>query len=338
MSPKVSIIVPVYNAEKHLRQCLDSIINQTLKEIQIIIINDGSTDNSKEIILDCVSKDDRIVFIDSTNEGVSLARNKGIEKASGKYIGFVDADDYVDPKMYEKLFDVAEKQNASLAICNAMVVAEKMESQKRLQLNDECVEVSDRTVLMLDFLRFKYDYANWNKIYASQIIKEYHLEFHKDLAIWEDLLFNLEFIAYLNKMVTLDESLYYYRIHNASVMADSKLLISKQYNLLYEAYVSFCNKNSLDIEKEAFIQERAKTCMPNVFVLLKLRMRSNSKFFTLTTQFGNELKDLNPAIYIETKSVKRMGFNFSCLLRYKFYKLFAFLYVSNYLIKNRRWD
>jgi len=337
LSTKLSIIVPVYNAEKHLRQCLDSIINQTLKEIQVIIINDGSTDKSKQIILDYVGKDDRILFIDSANEGVSAARNKGMEKATGKYVGFVDADDYLDRTMYQRLFDISEEKNVSLAICNTMVVADSVEPKKRLPLKNECLVVSDKADLVLDFLGFKYDYANWNKIYASQIIKDNHLEFHKSMAIWEDLLFNLEFIAYTNKMVTLDESLYYYRIHDASVMADSKLFVSNQYNLLYGAYVSFCNKNSFDKERRTFMQNRAETCISNVFVLLKLRMRTDRrKFFTLSRQFGNELKILNPAIYSETKTLKSIGLNFYWLLKYKFYKLFAFLYVSNYLIKNRR--
>jgi glycosyltransferase involved in cell wall biosynthesis len=337
LNTKLSIIVPVFNAEKHLRQCLDSIINQTLKEIEVIIINDGSTDNSKQIILDYASKDDRILFIDSTNEGVSAARNKGMEKATGKYVGFVDADDYLDMTMYQRLFDISEEKDASIAICNAMVITDEMESKKRLALKNECVMVCDKAALVLDFLGFKYDNANWNKIYALQIIKKHHLKFHEKLSIWEDLLFNLEFIAYANKMITLDESLYYYRIHDASVMGDSKLFVSNQYNLLYRAYVSFCNKNSFNKEKEAFMQDRAQTCISNVFVLLRLRMRTDRrKFFTLSRQFGNELKILNPAIYSDTKTLKSIGLNFYWLLRYKFYKLFALLYVSNYLIKNRR--
>jgi glycosyltransferase involved in cell wall biosynthesis len=334
LNSKVSIIVPVYNAEKHLKQCLDSIINQTLKEIQIIIINDGSSDNSKEIILDYVSKDDRIIFIDSINEGVSSARNKGIEKATGKYIGFVDADDYIDTTMYQRLFEIAEGNDASLAICNAIEVADKQKLRKRLQLENEDFLTSDKAGLVLDFLSFKYDSSNWNKIYASPILQQYNLKFDKHLSIWEDLLFNLKFIAYANKIVILDEALYYYRIHPTSVIGASKLSVSEQYNLFYKSYLSFCDKNSLQLEKETFIQERAETCISNVFVLLKLRMRVNIKFFTLSNQFGNELKVLNPAIYTETKSFKTVSLNFYWLLRLKFYKLFAFLYVSNYMIKN----
>jgi glycosyltransferase involved in cell wall biosynthesis len=336
MSTKISIIVPVYNAEKHLRQCLDSIINQTLKEMQVIIINDGSTDNSKQVILDYVSKDDRILFIDSTNEGVSVARNKGMEKATGKYVGFVDADDYLDTTMYQRLFDIAEEKDASMAICNAMIVDDKAESKKRLELKNEYFVVSDKASLVVDFLGFKYDYANWNKIYALEIIKKYRLKFHENLAIWEDLLFNLQFLAYVKRMVTLDESLYYYRVHNASVMSCSKLFVSNEYNLFYGAYVAFCNRNSLNKEKEAFMEDRGKTCISTVFVLLKLRMKKDIKPLSLCGQFGRELKILNPAIYSKTKTLTGMGLNFYWLLRYKFYKLFAFLYVSNFLIKNRR--
>jgi len=335
LNPKVSIIVPVYNAEKHLSECLDSIVNQSLTDIEIIIINDGSEDRSKPIILEYASKDARILFIDSQNEGVSSARNKGIEIATGKYIGFLDADDYLDLKMFETLFTIVEKENASLAICDALIVDEKLKFEKRLKLNNESVLVSDKATLVLDFLSFKYDYANWNKIYSSKIIRDYNLKFDNRLSIWEDLLFNLQFIIFANKIVTLNEGLYYYRRHHASVMAGNKVVIGEQYNLLYDAYISFCSKNLLHLEKEAFMKERAGSCISTLFVLIKLRTRSNFKFFALSKQLGKELKILNADIYNNGKSSKRISLNFSWLLKYKFYRLFAFLYVSNYRMQNR---
>jgi glycosyltransferase involved in cell wall biosynthesis len=335
LNTKISIIVPVYNAEKHLKECLDSIINQTLKEIQIIIINDGSTDNSKEIILDYVAKDKRVTFIDSENEGVSAARNKGIEKSSGRYIGFVDADDYIAPGMYQRLFEIAEENKSAIVICNATHVDEKREFSKRLQLENETFLIRDKAPLILDFLRFKYDSANWNKMYDSNIIKQHHLKFDNRLAIWEDLLFNLKFIVYTDKITTLSEALYYYRVHDSSVIANSKLLLSEQYNLFYESYISFCNKNSFLTEKETFIKERGESCILNLFALLKLRMRMKNKFFTLSNQFGNELKVLNPKIYSESKLFIGINSNLYWLLRYRFFKLFALLYVSHNTIRNR---
>jgi glycosyltransferase involved in cell wall biosynthesis len=335
LNTKVSIIVPIYNAEKHLRECLDSLINQTLKEIQIILINDGSTDDSKKIILEYVERDSRIVFIDSANEGVSAARNQGIEKSSGRYLGFVDADDYIVPGMYERLFEIAQEDKSSVVICNATNAEEKGESGKRLELEDETFLIGDKVPVLLNFLRFKYDSANWNKLYSSEIIKQYNLKFDSRLAIWEDLLFNLKFIGYADKITTVSEALYYYREHDTSVIANSKLLLSEQYNRFYDSYISFCNKNLFLAEKETFIKERGESCILNLFALLKLRMRMKNKFFTLSNQFGNELKVLNPEIYAKSKLLIGINSNLYWLLRYRFFKLFALLYVSHNTIRNR---
>ena len=106
---KVSIIVPVYNVEKYLKRCLDSITNQTLKELEIICINDGSTDNSLKILKQYAHKDKRISIINKQNEGLSVARNTGMEAASGEYIGFVDSDDWIDLDFYKKLYTTAKK-------------------------------------------------------------------------------------------------------------------------------------------------------------------------------------------------------------------------------------
>ena len=101
MNPKVSIIVPIYNSEKYMNKCIESILNQTLTEIEIILVNDGSTDNSGKIIDNYAKKDNRIKVIHQQNSGPSVARNKGISTAKGKYIGFVDSDDYIESTMYE---------------------------------------------------------------------------------------------------------------------------------------------------------------------------------------------------------------------------------------------
>lgn len=112
---KVSIIVPVYNVEKFLEKCLDSLVNQTLHDIEIICINDGSTDKSLEILKSFANKDKRITVIDKQNEGPSVARNVGLEKAQGEYIGFVDSDDWVDLDFYEKLYNSAINNGADIS-------------------------------------------------------------------------------------------------------------------------------------------------------------------------------------------------------------------------------
>lgn len=115
-NPKVSIIIPVYNTEKYLSRCLNSLVKQTLHDIEIICINDGSEDNSLSILENYASSDERIVLIDQKNQGQSVARNRGIEIARGKYIGFVDSDDWVDDNYFEKLYCAAENNNCDIAV------------------------------------------------------------------------------------------------------------------------------------------------------------------------------------------------------------------------------
>ena len=122
MQPKVSIIIPVYNAEKYLLRCVDSLVNQTLKEIEIILVDDFSTDNSGILCDELALKDERIKVIHKKNEGAGFARNAGIEIAKGKYIGFVDSDDYVDVKMYESMYNVAEKYSTDFVMSSVILI------------------------------------------------------------------------------------------------------------------------------------------------------------------------------------------------------------------------
>ena len=115
--PKVSVIIPVYNVEKYLRQCLDSVVNQTLENVQIILIDDGSTDSSADICKKYLG-DNRVVYYHKENEGLAAARQDGMERASGEYIGFVDSDDWLELNMYERMFSVARENDADVVFCN----------------------------------------------------------------------------------------------------------------------------------------------------------------------------------------------------------------------------
>ena len=115
MKPKVSILVPCYNVEKYLKQCLDSIVNQTLKDIEIIVINDGSTDSTLNIIKSYAKQDKRIKIIDKENEGYGKSMNQGLDAATGKYIGIVESDDWADTDMFEKLVKIADENNVDVA-------------------------------------------------------------------------------------------------------------------------------------------------------------------------------------------------------------------------------
>lgn len=120
MGPKVSIVVPIYNVEAYLSRCLDSILSQTLQDIEVIAVNDGSTDASGEILDQYASKDTRIIVIHKKNGGVSAARNDGIQLVKGEYIGFVDPDDWIDHDMYEALYHSAVEEKADIVMCTYM--------------------------------------------------------------------------------------------------------------------------------------------------------------------------------------------------------------------------
>ena len=133
--PKVSIVVPIYNVEKYLEQCIDSIINQTLKEIEIILVDDGSPDNCPQICDDYVKKDSRIKVVHKTNGGLSSARNAGIEIATGDYIGFVDSDDYIELDMYEKMYNIAIENNVDFVMSDYYSVSNEGKVRATLDID-----------------------------------------------------------------------------------------------------------------------------------------------------------------------------------------------------------
>ncbi|MBO4956650.1 MAG: glycosyltransferase [Rickettsiales bacterium] len=199
----VSIIVPVYNVEQYLERCLNSLINQTLQNIEIICINDGSMDNSLSILKQYAEKDKRIKIIDQENQGVSVARNNGIEASQGEYIGFVDSDDYVDLDFFENLYNKAKKEDAD-------IVEAKYYKIKKLKNNSQ--KLINRSGI--------YTYYNFCfNIYRRQFIKDNNIQFPIGIKIAEDTTFELEVLLKSNKTVILDKnkkSCYYYILRKNS--------------------------------------------------------------------------------------------------------------------------
>ena len=137
INPKVSIIVPVYNVENYLENCIESILNQTLQDIELILVNDGSTDGCRKICDEYAKKDNRITVIHKDYGGVSSARNAGLDISKGKYIGVVDSDEYVDLEMYDKLYKLCESNNSDIAVCKlGRVIDGKLINNEELEIND----------------------------------------------------------------------------------------------------------------------------------------------------------------------------------------------------------
>jgi glycosyltransferase involved in cell wall biosynthesis len=194
---KISVIVPVYNVEKYLSKCLDTLVNQTLKDIEIIVVNDGSPDNSEKIVKDFMKKYKNISYYKKVNGGLSDARNYGLKKAHGEYIAFVDSDDYVSLDMYEKMYHKAKEGNFDMVVCDLNYVYEGSDKIMRAYSNIE-KDTTDIKKTMLNIYP-----AAWNKIFKKELFAS-GIEFKK--GVWfEDVEFIYRLLPDINSIGVIHE-------------------------------------------------------------------------------------------------------------------------------------
>lgn len=213
---KVSIIVPVYNVEEYLKQCLDSIVNQTLKEIEIICINDGSTDNSLKILQEYQKIDKRIVIINKKNEGLSASRNIGLEKASGEFIGFVDSDDYLEKNFYEVLYNCAKKYSCDIACANIVRFTKNKKYNKLIYKKQKYSFNPDEKNKLAGIPQNNYV---WNKIYNRKKIIEKDVKFPYG-RVYEDKFWSIRAVYYTEGLVTTPDTSYFYRKNSKSIVSE----------------------------------------------------------------------------------------------------------------------
>ena len=204
----ISIIVPIYNAEKFINKCVDSLLNQTKKEIELILINDGSTDNTHNILKKY--NDKRIKYFKNKNQGIGKTRNFGIEKATGKYIMFVDSDDYLKENACEELYDKAEETKADLVICDFYKVYDDGHQEKIKLPSFKDGKLKDMPNILLDI-----NLSPWNKLYKTKLIKDNNIKFVEGIK-YEDAPFVSTALDCAKKITKLDSYLNYYVIHGNS--------------------------------------------------------------------------------------------------------------------------
>lgn len=212
----VSIIIPVYNAEKTLGKCLSSILNQTYNNLDIIVVNDGSTDNSDNICKKFQNKDKRINYIYQKNSGVSNARNSGINLVKGEYVTFIDADDWIDNDFIESLMNLIVKNNADVITSTAIdFTDDKVINKVDSELKYKIINNSDEMLKEL-FKGKKYNSVSWGKIYKKEVI--INQKFDEDLKIAEDLKFLILVLKNCNKLVATNIRKYHYYINDGSAI------------------------------------------------------------------------------------------------------------------------
>ena len=261
---KISIIVPVYNVEKYIVKCMDSLINQTYRDIEIICVNDASTDCSLTILNQYAKKDSRVKIIDKENEGVSLARNKGIELACGQYLMFVDSDDWIEPTTCEVALSEILKENADVLMWPYVrefkdkSVPKKIWDSDKLIFEDADVQTKlhRRFVGLLDEELSMPENADalctiWGKIYNANVIKQNKIFFKdiREIGTYEDGLFNLEVFGYVKKVVYIHQFFYHYRKDNdTSITTSYNLQLRRQWDNLFGYIREYINEQQLPIE------------------------------------------------------------------------------------------
>lgn len=258
MSPDISIIVPVYNCDKYLKRCLDGLLNQSFKNIEIICINDGSKDNSLNILNDFSSKDKRVIIIDQENTGPAEARNNGLKKARGEYIMFCDSDDSYEPEMCEKMLNTIRFKNVDLVVCDCTIVKD-----------DESYNVRDADIfyhrlIFFGFHSISYEFKRqvnsvlWNKIFKREIIEKFNVDFPSGYY-HDDMAFVFQYLCVIKNVYGIDDQLYNYNLRCDSIMHKTYFSDKERSKLfdVIDASLYFYNKlvqnNILDNNKQYFV-------------------------------------------------------------------------------------
>lgn len=267
--------------EKYLPKCLESLIKQTLKDIEIICVNDGSMDNSLAILKEFASKDSRIRIIDNQHQGVAKTRNTGIEQSTGEYIGFVDSDDYIDIDFFEKLYNSATKSNSDIAIASILKHKNFFNIYNAKYTKEEtAITIQDKIKLCEDKKHFFF-YA-WNKIYHSGFIKENNIKFSEG-QIYEDVMFAIKALYYSNKIISVYGTKYHYIEHENSLTKYKDKTGEKEHDLIkaYSDLQEFCNSKNIEISER--LNYYTKENFGFILNLYKGKYQSKIQLFNIFT-------------------------------------------------------
>lgn len=267
--------------EKYLPKCLESLIKQTLKDIEIICVNDGSMDNSLAILKEFASRDSRIRIIDNQHQGVAKTRNTGIEQSTGEYIGFVDSDDYIDIDFFEKLYNSATKSNSDIAIASILKHKNFFNIYNAKYTKEEtAITIQDKIKLCEDKKHFFF-YA-WNKIYHSGFIKENNIKFSEG-QIYEDVMFAIKALYYSNKIISVYGTKYHYIEHENSLTKSKDKTGEKEHDLVkaYSELQEFCNSKNIEIPER--LNYYTKENFGFILNLYKGKYQSKIQLFNIFT-------------------------------------------------------
>lgn len=314
---KISIIIPVYNGEKNIVKCVESVLNQSYKNTEIIIINDGSTDNTIKILNYYKALNSNICVIDKKNEGVSSARNDGIKISSGDYILFVDADDTLEHNAVEVLLEIMVNKNVELVIASnnilrrKRIIRENILTDKLYDKREMVEKITKRNIFLS---------TPWGKLFDSNIIKSKNILFNTNLEIAEDTLFNLEYLSCINNIYVCSNIVYNYVVGGVASSSKYHKNIYQSYYLLLSKYIELNTKSN-----EQLILQRAENFLNVIidhyciFCSRKDAITNIQKAFDIFS----EIKEVN--LLFKGKSIRNL--NKSDIVKY----IYKDYYFKNYI-------
>lgn len=267
---RLSVIIPCYNVENYLNKCVDSVLDNELDNIEIILVNDGSKDNTLKIIKEYKKKyKDIIKLVDQENQGLSMARNAGIEVATGEYITFLDSDDYVDSKMYSSMLEKAEENNFDLVVCGLKMLYPNYELNVSHGLSKDCNSKDEVKEVMYNIYP-----AAWNKIYKREVIG--NLRYKK--GVWfEDFEFLYRLLPYVKSIGIVNEYYYYYLQREGSI---TYVYNSKLYDFLYnlDGLVEYYKNNGFYNEYKEELEYTYVRYLFATFIKRLAKMKDKKEF------------------------------------------------------------
>lgn len=316
----ISIIIPIYNAEIYLRTMLNSIVNQKYKDFEVILIDDGSKDGSTEICKQFTNQNSKFKFYKKDNTGVSDSRNYGISRASGKYVCFIDSDDYIDEYYLSNMVDALLTTNVQMVCCEYKTFKHENELVKETNTKNNFTPTLYEKESKYKIIFDKFGGYLWNKLFIRDVIVNNNIKFNKNVFMSEDMLFVFDYLKYVDKVICLDVSNYYYRkLENSA----SKNLKNKNWFSIFKVYDHIIENRSL-YTKELYNE-------------IIFRYQYYLLFAKYRLKFNSEETELKKTIEERLKKAKKMKVQFSGKQKIKLFVYNYFNYISfKAKLKNRK--
>ncbi len=334
--PKISVILPVYNVEKYIRQCLDSLINQTFKDLEIICVDDNSEDNSLNIIKEYAQRDNRFIIIEKhARGGVGEARNTGLLRASGEYISFIDPDDWIELNTYEEISKKINELNPDAICFNIAIFAEYRKINIKKDLQDLKNFYSKEDLLKENYLTF--GGSACNKVIKHSILKENNI-FFPHSSLQEDGAFNLIVLAIINNLYCIDKSFYIYRLREKSIthtLDYNHINAAENINFIRDFLIKH---NLFNKENQEKLNEYKLSIIKSIFYLIPYEKRKN--YLESCKQYFNE-KEYEDFLKSYKKEYKKKEMLFSIKNEYDLYSHKKFKVITlcgkqfKFLVKNQ---